>query len=429
MDDWFILFCLILEVFILSKFDRILFGIWITPFTLLAFPYTIIVVIVFLFAPMFGFIPLYMESVLVWIVGLFLFWLGGAFVSLFSGRMVRHMVRNRLTILYEGKFEVSLLIIAWLTIAIMVIKLWSSVRSFGGIQGMGEFIFRGSYVSGWVGHIMDFSKLLLIFLLGTSRKGKLLQNTTIFAIILLIVPYQSKGSLMLPLMSGLIYRILSGRTTIRVTNVVKISVIIFLLFLMAYFVGYGGNIGNALFDIHNYLFLIKHFFSYLFSGVLAFGDALRHGIMVRESDQNLVFAPILNLYATITSGHIVSIVTDYSSFIDIVGEGSNVHTLFGTLFMFLGYWGSLIYILILSLILNVIFAIAIINRNCWILAVFSLLAGGLVFGWFEFFYWSLTMFEVPVYGLILSFLVSSSVQKPRGLINSEETERGLHGVG
>jgi oligosaccharide repeat unit polymerase len=405
MTDWLIYFCLFSEVITLSKINSILFGRWITPFSLISIPYTIVVGIVFIFAQKFSFIPLYMESVLVWIFGLFLFWIGGVFVALVDINAIRHAIKVQPQILYEDKFEMHFLIVSWITIVIMATKLWLSIISVGGIQFIGGRAFAEIYGIGWVGHVMDFSKLLLIFYIGTAKKEKMLQIITSIIIIFMILPYQSKGSIMLPLISGLIYRVLSGKTTIHFGKIIVYFGIICLLFVMSYFIGYGGYIGEALYNIDNYKFLAYHFLSYVFSGVLAFGDVIRSGITIQESDKYLIFAPILNIYAVFTSGNIVSIVTDYFSDISYLGKDSNVHTLFGTLFMFLGHFGFIVYIFIFSLIINTFFAIAVTTKNCWFLSVFSLMAGGLIFGWFEFYYWSLTMYEVPVYGIILAHLV------------------------
>src|SRR5437867_3450901 len=79
--DYLIIITLIAEVLFLSRVDRKVFGTWLTPFNLLGYPYMVVAVTAFLFAPSFDFAPLYAPSVLIWIVGLFIFWVGGFFLG------------------------------------------------------------------------------------------------------------------------------------------------------------------------------------------------------------------------------------------------------------------------------------------------------------------------------------------------------------
>src|SRR5262245_25695551 len=76
-----ILAILCTEVVVLSRLDRRRFGTWITPVTILGYPYAAVALLAYFLAPPLEFVPLEMGSVVVWIVGLFVIWAAGAFLS------------------------------------------------------------------------------------------------------------------------------------------------------------------------------------------------------------------------------------------------------------------------------------------------------------------------------------------------------------
>lgn len=404
MFDWFILISLIGEVFILSKLDKKLFGTLFTPFNILAFPYTAIVILAFFFAPTLGFIPLYMESVLVWIVGLFLFWLGGLAFTFKTGKLVRYNLKLNKPFLYEEQSERYVVVMAWLAIFVMSYDFFVTVNAVGGLSNLTTVEFRMSYGRGLPGYIRDFSYLLFVFLVGTLNRNKKINIITVLVLYILYISNPVKTWIMLPLVGGLIYRTISGRGQISLKNSLKIFLISYIAFNLVYLIGYGFNNVDNLFNVEIYYNLAVHFTHYFFAGVLAFGEVVRLGISIPDNQGHLIFNQFVNLINFIYSEEIISVVTDF--FLDIGnGKDSNVHTLFGKLLMFLGYFGSIVYSLILGFISYFLFGAAITTRNCWVFVVFLFIASGLAFSWFEFYFWHLVFIEVPVYGLILSRLI------------------------
>lgn len=125
MIDWLIFLVLVGEVLVLTILDKTIFGTWITPFSLLSFPYAVVVMTAFLLTPALGFIPLYVESVLIWIVGLLLFWIGGLTISLVLGKTIRTKKKKNQPVLYEKRSEKLSLILAWLLIPLIIFHLFS----------------------------------------------------------------------------------------------------------------------------------------------------------------------------------------------------------------------------------------------------------------------------------------------------------------
>ncbi len=405
MIDWLILLVLIGEVLILTRLDKIIYGKWITPFSLLAVPYTVVVLTTLLFAPALGFINLFMESVLIWIVGLLLFWLGGLMFALPLSETIRVEAKRNQPFLYENKSKKLALTLAWITILVMSYGLLTSLGSLGW-QAIGTDDFGKSYGYGWVGHFRVFSMGLIIFLIGTLRRRGIFNLFSIFTLIALNFMYPVKAWVIIPVLSGFIYRALSGRIKFSVFIIPLVLFIVYVIFNMAYLVGFGVKNVGSLYNILTSESLFKHFFSYIFSGVLSLGELVREGIEKFERGPHVIFAPFINLYALASSGDIVSKAHDHSSVISIDGfKNSNVNTLFGTLLISLGYFGTLVYTLGLGLLAYMSFTIAMLTRNCWAVVVWSFIGALLAVGWFDYYFGLLSAVELPVYYAILGFLL------------------------
>ena len=231
MIDCLIILSLIGEVIILTRLDKIIYGTWITPFSLLAVPYTIVVMTAFLFAPALGFISLYVESILIWVVGLLLFWLGGLTIALPLSQAIRVEANRNQPFLYENKSEKTALILAWVSIPVIVYHFFNSLGFVGGLPGIGTEEFASTYGCGFGAHLMVLCMMLFIFFIGTSRKSKKLALFTIAIIAVLILLRQVKYGVILPLMAGVIYRALSGRFKFSITKIT-----LFLILIYGYFI-------------------------------------------------------------------------------------------------------------------------------------------------------------------------------------------------
>ena len=406
MMDYIILFSLIVEVCILIKSENIIYGTWITPISLLALPYTFIVMIAFLFAPALGFVSFYAESALVWMVGLFLFWLGGLTISLTHGKTIRDSAKKNPSILYEIESEKVVLILAWITILVMSYGLLVSIESLG-LDQIGTEDFSLAYGSGWVGHFRTFSIGLTIFLIGTVETKKLFPMITIIILMFFYLMYPVKSWVFMPLIGGVIYRLLSRRSKLSIYKPIYYLLIAFILFDMVYMVKIGVFNTEKLFDYQIHKFLLLHFTTYIFAGVLAIGNIVKEGINNINSEPNFIIAPFINLYYVITSGQLVIPISEHFSVISVDGvKISNVHTLFGTILINMGYFQSIIFDFCLGSFVYVIFIFANISRNCGVIIIWSFIGAMLSLGFFDYYFATLPAVELPVYYAIFGFLLS-----------------------
>ena len=404
MIDWLIILILIGEVLLLTRLDKIIYGTWITPFFLLAFPYTIVVVTAFLFGPTLGFISLYVESVLIWIVGLLLFWLGGLTIALPFSNAIRVKAKRSQPFLYEKESGKLTLILAWTTIFVMCYGLLISLGTLGW-QKIATDEFAKSYGYGWVGHFKCFSMGLTVFLIGTANRKNVFSLFTIFVLIVLYMMYPVKCWVIIPILAGLIYRASSGRFKFSITKNTLFLLFIYVVFTAAYLIEFGVRNIETIYNIDTYKQLLRHFVAYIWGGALVLGEFVRAGTPNINYDPRAIFEPFVHLYAVIFSGDIVSYGTGYSSVITFDGgKTSNVLTLFGSVLCNLDFFPSIVYVLCVGGVIYGLFVIAKITTNCWAVVTCSFLGAMLVLGWFGFYFKFLSVIELPVYCAILGFL-------------------------
>ncbi len=411
---WLIVAALGAEVGILCVLDRKLFRAWLTPTTVLAVPYLIIVVWALLAARRFGFVPLYAESIVIWMAGLLAFWGGGAATALVLGRDPGGSAPAPAR--FETESRPVVLVLAWIAIPIIAFQLVSLLRAVGGFGALTSEYWRQTYLYGPVGHVMDFAKLLLVFLIGTVTRKDKVGWVTIVVLVLLTLLGQVKGAVMVPIIGGVSYRVMTGRFRVTVGKLVAMSLLIYVLFNLVYLVGAAGFSTSLVLDVGIYKELRGHMLEYLFSGVLASGEAVRLHLSVRDGDWALIYAPLVNLTAALQGKPIVSAVTDYFS---VIGPGladSNVHTFFGALQLFLGTPTYLLHSAALGFAFTLLYVGARRSRHAWFLAVLCFELGPLGLGWFDYYLRYLVYWEVPVYALAMSvvaFLRAGAA--PRGV--------------
>jgi len=417
MMNWVLLSMLVGEIVILTWLDRAAYRTWVTPLVLLAWPYAVVVLLTFFFGPLFGYVPLFMESVLVWVAGLPLFWLGGLPVALLGGGRIRAETRAPSPLVHEEKSKRLALLLAWACILGLMLRF----LQVGGPAAIAREDFLVAYVAGWAGHVMTVAFLLLAFLIGVAQRKEWALWLTILVLLGMVILYQTKTWIFMSIVAGLIYRVMSGRLRLSLSKVPWALLTVAILFSLSYLIGFGAGNRETIFDPATYRFLLRHSGSYIFGGVLSWGEAVRLKTTPLHGDALYVYGPFVNLYRVATSGDLVSDVSPYWSLIDRAGtRGSNVHTFFGTLLMYLGWLRTVVHVLGLSLVFHGLFALAQIRRNCWIAAAWSFLAAGLSFGWFDYYYRSLAFLEVTAYGIALGLIVGLASRHPHG-----SPDRGL----
>src|ERR1700730_18559408 len=346
--DYLIIMALIAEVLTLSRVDKRVFGTWLTPFNLLGYPYMVIVVLAFLFGPSLDFASLYTPSVLIWIVGLFIFWVGGIFIGLgiLGLDWRRPQACISLSAVPESKTESRSVkwatSAAWVMTPILVFGFLSALQASGGWAEIGSLQYRINYSHGFHAHLIVLGLAVIVLLIGTYRKGRSLQLTSIAILMVFVVASQVKGTIFQAVVGGLIFRSLRGDlwlSTRRALTVISCSFLVFLLIYLASLVIVDPNAAT---DWDLYAALSRHYFFYLFAGPLSLGEALRTHVTHVGGQWYTLFSPFINICrAVLGSSAFVPAGSALEKGMDIdfqraldLGE-TNVYTFFGTPYLYL----------------------------------------------------------------------------------------------
>jgi len=339
MQGLLILMLLLIEVAVLSRLDNKRFGTWVTPFNALAFPYTAVVLLAYFIGPVLDFVPLYMPSVLIWIVGLFLVWAAGALLG-WGILDLRGTPSSRdvspIATLYDSEAVRLATILAWIAMPVMLYGLFSLVTAAGGWAQFGTEDFREEYSHGVHAHAEVLATLLSILLIGTYRRGQRWSLFVIGSLVLCIIASRSKGHIMEVIAGGLLFRVMRGTLRISVQKVAFLACGTYIVFNFAYVLGILAISPENVLNSDTYVNLARHYFYYLCAGPLALGEAIKLGVMDVGGDWTAIFAPFINLHrALLHSGSIVEAGSAHgkgmiTGLVSNNEVGVNVYTFFGT---------------------------------------------------------------------------------------------------
>lgn len=413
---WIALTILLLEVTVLNYFDRRMLQTNFTPFAFLSIPATAIAIIAATVGPLLGFVAIDAGAIWVWIGGLGLFWLSALLVTIPFRRAIAQRGKIRAPFHREVVSGKLLWPVAFVVVGLV---LWGVVTGSSSEMGgaIGSTEFRSIAGTGLIGHASVFGMVLTIFLLGTTKKLLSWKTGIGLALAALSLIYGVKGWLFMPLLAAMIYRILSGRLKLSLWLLLLVCVVGYLLFISVYLLRYFVHDLSLITNPDIYDFVTKHFFAYMFAGWLGQSEAIRIGYSAWwPGDPRWVFSSILNLFGFFFGGgNFVSAGASYEGYLFTIGatngEVSNVMTLFGNLQHNLGTLGMMGYTVGLSIITNMLFVFATINRNAWIGVAWCFVGAMLIFGWFDLYFYTLNALEAPVLAIATAAVIHLLIQK------------------
>ncbi len=423
--DFVVLTTLIVEVAVLSRLENRVMDTRITPFNVLAFPYAIVAAFAFFLAPVFDFISLSSGSLVVWVCGLFVFWV---MAMLLMRGVIGSAVMRRVSEGLKSRFcgeAASVRLAEWIGLAAIPILTYGLIRSVaaaGGWSAIRSAEFTAAYSHGLSAHVIVLCAPIFIVLVGTANSKARLSLLVAGILMTFFLLGQAKGAALQPMVGSFFYRVMRGRLSLSFKSIGVIVLCGILVFGSVYVLGMGAADPDAVFNPDTYTFLARYFSFYLLSGTLAFGEAVHDGTKDVGGSRYAIFAPFLNVYNLI--GGSGNLVINGSSKAKGVGidltedspdHSSNVYTFFGTLYLYLGLLGSISYVICTAMLCYILLITAAWTRNEWMLVLHCYISAQLFFGFFEFYFWHLTVFEITAYVFCLALLTSWS---------RKSTERG-----
>ena len=155
----------------------------------------------------------------------------------------------------------------------------------------------------------------------------------------------------------------------------------------------GNEKGEA--DMQLFEFVIGHFMHYLTSGILGWSYDVDMGI-IDKGDISIILSPFINLF-NFAFGSSEPMLSPVNQFYYNTGIAlTNVRTFFGTLYIYTDYGQFTLYALTISFLLYVLKAVSLITNNIYLSFILFYYCGLLAMGWFEFYFFHLSIIEVPV---------------------------------
>lgn len=393
---WFL--SLLAEIVIIVFLERRWWGSYFTPTTALSIPYLIIVVLAMCTGGHFGFVPFYYPSLLIWIIGL-------ALMEITSGvcAVIRKRIANDTTIqIHPMRHEFLFVVFLLMLLALFIIRFRSALShsafAFGSDDFGEEFATFGLF-----GHLMTLLLACLIVCFGLIRNGRRMLYLGIIVLTLFFLfVNQVKSWVLIPLAAGILLCLVTGKShlTIRLVLLVIVgglglfSLSYLFIFMIALDKEYSPEIGAIIYE---------HIVHYLLSGVMGYSEILRQDL-IDAPNAAALFSPFINLWNALTGQATISPTNPHFLVINQHQTlGSNIRTLFGTIYIYGGSIVFVLYTIAMGFICYLSRIISIRSHSLYLVACDAWFCALLAMGWFECYTFHLRTIEVPLILLLFYF--------------------------
>ncbi len=386
--------------------EKKLWGTWYTPLNCLTLPFCLVLLIVLTMPSSLGFVHFYAPSLLIWMGGMMVMaipsWaLAAGYRKYHSEPKIAASTPKNENLFY---IFCTLLIIPFL---FRIRGLMGSSLNMIGSDEFGEEF----AVYGFFGHLLILLLGCSIVLFSCIRKGnRIIPILLILAITLIAFLNQVKSWVMIPLMAGMILCLLTEKMHLSVKVVSIIAVSGIMLFMGSYFAMF--IIGNgAEYNEHMGKYVLEHVYHYIASGVLGMSEDVRMEI-VEQPNPDVLFAPFINAVHALTGDSYVSAINPHYFEINTNnGLQDNVRTFFGTIYAnsIGGFW--IFTVIVISSMVYLVRIWAIQSQSVYIVAMDAWFCALLAMGWFEYYFFHVTTFEIPIFLILLYALSHVSVRR------------------
>lgn len=393
----FYLLIFLLEVVFLAYSEKKRWNSLVTPLNMMMLPNAAAVIIAIVYSYSNRYVPnFYLPSLIVWILGLFVFSLPSLYFSSLSQNDGFNIVLGPKDDHYK-----LLNVIATICILISFVKLRSLS---GNLDKFGTDEFTDEYqTKGIFSHLSVVLCAIFAYSIYKFDKQHIYSLFIILGSLIGMYAVGTKSWIIAPLLIGYYCRLLTGKTELNVKTIVLPIIIIFGIFFLSYFlIMVIASTSEMSFDFM--MLIIEHFIDYFSGANLAFSLDYQKGILEPEMGDALV-APFVNIVHLFTNEPYVNVINPIYWDIGDLGE-NNVRTVFGA---FLCYSHSYFVFVVMSLLYSIItYTIYVKSRNSR--SLFMLMANCtclafLTFSFFDFTWVNLTPYEILAIFIILSILL------------------------
>jgi len=385
---------ILIEVAVLFYLERKAWGTMLTPLNILMLPYVAVLFISVGMSGHSGFVEFYYPSILLWNVGLVFFALPS---FLLAGYAHRNGYEVRTTVISDDTLPRIFVVIGVVLVGMMMLHLFSTVRSSKFMIGSDEFAeeFVGFGFWGHLKHFCSIMLMLYIFYLNKQRRWLWL---LIIPLMVVSVINMVKGAIIIPCVVGVMLRIASGKTKITPRLVILVAIsavaVFFVTFLLAIVV-----VNEIAVNEGVVLWIFQRFVHYFSSGTLGLSMDMELGFPDR-GPFTVIWTPFINIINQISgNGEVLSPVNPTYHFTGI--SLTNVRTFFGTLFIYTDFFQFALYTMGLSTLCYTLKLLSVRFSNLFTNTIYYYYCALLAMGWFEFYFFHLDVIETPVMIMLL----------------------------
>ena len=413
IQDILILLSFLLEVAVLFYLEMKAWKSLYTPLNFLMLPYTIVLLITIAISGNYGFVDFYYPSILFWSVGLLIF----AIPSYVLAYILQKHNCPLESKLHETKMPKILVYIATVIILLFVYRLKSVI---GGEFAIGSEDFGEEFCGvGLWGHLRLLLLPILMMAIYFLDKNSRWLWFIIIPMLVVALLYQVLGWIVIPCLAAISLRLYTGKTKLRLSLLLYVLLGVAIVFLGSYVmvlvIAGDSELNNEVLS-----FIFRNFVHYLTSGTLGFSVDMQQGYP-DMGVFDIVIAQFVNIGKILSGdGELLSALNPL--FYNTGVNWTNVRTLFGTVFINSGYLIFAIFVFVLSCIMYLLKLATIRYNNVFVYIIYFFECGLLFMGWFDSYFASLSIIEIPIWSLLLLLLcrMCSPMTENKILIDATE---------
>ncbi len=375
------------------RLDRWLWGSAITPGVVLAAGYTVIVLIYSVARSFYEFVEVR------WVTyGVLALFIGACMLCSLLAAATLRWRRREIHTKVRGSGSAPLVMMLLALTAFVPVSVFTSV----GNGGLWSTDAREAMSSGLIGHLHVVLAFATVWYAVGSRDHVVWRALLLAAALVALSLYPVKGWTLIPLAAvtfALLYRAHGQSSAWKYLPLLGLAGTA--VFFTVYLARADFGVGDAEIVAGVFSAVFEHFLFYLTAGLFGL-DAVIGGVEL-HGGLMLLFAPIHNVLAVLTGDTLLSPISDV--FVEGMGShetGGNVFSFLGSL---MGYGGVFVGVLMAVAVVTLAYLLL---GLTWRLRLSPLRAAALymvatlAFGWFDYYLWLLTPYEVVVIALIVT---------------------------
>ena len=220
------------------------------------------------------------------------------------------------------------------------------------------------------------------------------------------------GWIIIPCIAGISLRLYTAKTKLKASLLLYVLLGATVVFFGSYILSLVVT-GDTELDNELLFFIVRNFIHYLTSGTLGFSVDMERGCP-DAGGLEMIIAQVINLGKVIVGDS--EVINPLNRLFYHTGfNWTNVRTFFGTIFINTNYLTFFVYVLFLSSSIYLLKLATIRFNNVYVYVAYFFECGLLFMGWFDSYFASLSVIEIPILALVLLLIEKISAPKEEPL--------------